>query len=275
MSYRTVSPDYLAALGVALYSGRRIEAADAPRRVAILSRGAAETLWPGENAIGKRFERAEPSQTPFEVVGIANDVRTAGLDQAAPPLVYVPLWERPPEVGAIAVRTSAAPLSAIALLRESVRAIDPAIPISNVVTMTQIERDSTAQRRFQTLLVGVFAAAALLLAAVGIYGVVSYSTARRTNEIGLRIALGARPRQIRAMVLRGSLRPIAIGLVGGIVVALALGRLISAMLFGTEATDPMTFIVVTGIIAAAALAASWVPARRAAGLAPLTALRHE
>ena len=275
MGYRTVSPDYLAALGVALYAGRSMQLTDYPRRVAILSRDAAESLWPGENALGKQFRRGVPSEPAFEVVGIVDDVRSRSLDQPPTPLVYVSLWERSPEVGAIALRTSLAPGAVTALLRENVRAIDAATPVSNVATMAQIESDSTAQRRFQTLLIGVFAFAALLLAAIGIYGVVSYSTARRTNEIGLRIALGARPQQIRAMVVRASLRPLAIGLAGGIVAALALGRLISAMLFGTEATDPMTFIAVAGIIAAAALAASWVPARRAAGITPLTALRHE
>jgi predicted permease len=275
MGYRMVSPGFLAALGVALYSGRPIELADHPRRVAIVSRRAAESLWRGESAVGKRFWRAERTDPPFEVVGVADDVLAAGLDEAPPPLVYVPLWERAPEVGAIAVRTSASPLSAIALLRDSVRAIDPTIPVANLATMAQVESDSTAQRRFEALLVGVFAAAALLLAAIGIYGVVSYATARRTNEIGLRMALGARPPEIRAMVLRASVRPIALGLAAGIVAALAIGRLISALLFGTEATDPTTFAAVAVMIVAVALAASWVPARRAARIAPLIALRHE
>ena len=275
MGYRTVSPDYLAALGVALHSGRQMQQGDFPRRVAVVSRSAAESLWPGENAIGKQFRRGVPTEPAFEVVGVADDVRAAGLDRTPPPLVYVALWERSPETGSIAIRTASAPLLAAALLQESVRAIDPSIPVSRIATMTQIESDSTAQRRFQTMLVGVFAGAALLLAAIGIYGVVSYSTARRTNEIGLRIALGARPQAISAMVLRASLRPIIIGLAGGIVAALAIGRLISALLFGTAATDPLTFVAVVAIITAAALAASWLPARRAAGIAPLIALRHE
>lgn len=275
MGYRTVSPNYLATLGVALYAGRSMQLADYPRSVAIVSRSAAESLWPGQNAIGKLFRRGDPEEPAFEVVGVVDDVRSRSLDQSPTPLVYVSLWKNTPDVGALAVRTSMAPAAMTALLRENVRALDATIPVSNIATMAQIESDSTAQRRFQTLLVGVFASAALLLAGVGVYGVVSYSTARRTNEIGLRIALGARPQEIRAMVVRSSLRPIALGLAGGIVAALALGRLISALLFGTQATDPMTFVAVAGIIAAAALAASWVPARRAAGITPLTALRHE
>jgi macrolide transport system ATP-binding/permease protein len=275
MGYRTVSPDYLAALGIALYSGRSMQQSDFPRRVAVVSRSAAESLWPGESAIGKQFRRGVPTEPAFEVIGVADDVRAAGLDRVPPPLVYVALWERSPEAGAIAIRATLPPALAYDLLRESVRAIDPTIPISNVATMAQIESDSTAQRRFQTLLVGAFAGAALLLAAIGIYGVVSYSIALRTNEIGLRIALGAQPQQVRAMIVRAGLRPIAIGLVAGVVAALALGRLVAALLFGTEATDPVTFVSVTCIIAAVALAASWVPARRAAGIAPLTALRHE
>jgi predicted permease len=275
MDYRTVSPDYLAAMGIALYSGRPMQQADYPRRVAVVSRRAAQSLWPGENPIGKRFRRGVPTEPAFEVVGVADDVRAAGLDRAPPPLVYVALWERSPDAGAIAIRSTLSPALAAELLRESVRAIDASIPISNVATMTEIESNSTAQRRFQTVLISTFAAAALLLSAIGIYGVVSYATARRTTEIGLRMALGARPRDIRAMVLRHSLRPIAVGLMAGVVAALALGRFIAAMLFGTDATDPTTFAAVAGIIAAAAIAASWVPACRAARTAPLAALRDE
>lgn len=275
MGYRSVSPNYLAALGVALYAGRPMQLADYPRGVAIVSRSAAESLWPAQSAIGKLFRRGDPAEPAFEVVGIADDVRSTSLDQPPASLVYVSLWKNTPEVGAVAIRTGLAPAALTALLRENVRALDATIPVSNVATMAQIERDSTAQRRFQTLLVAVFAGAALLLAAIGIYGVVSYSTARRTNEIGLRIALGAKPQQIHAMVLRTSLRPIGLGLAGGVVAALALGKLISAMLFGTETTDPLTFAAVAGIIAVAAMAATWVPARRAASTAPLTALRQE
>ncbi|HUQ52131.1 MAG TPA: FtsX-like permease family protein, partial [Gammaproteobacteria bacterium] len=275
MGYRTVSPDYLAALGIALYSGRSMQQNDFPRRVAVVSRSAAESLWPGENPIGRQFRRGVPTEPAFEVVGVADDVRAAALDRAPPPLVYVALWERSPVAGAIAIRTALSSAVANALLRDTVRAIDAGIPVSNIATMTQIESDATAQRRFQTMLVTTFAAAALLLAAIGIYGVVSYATARRTNEIGLRVALGAQPQDIRAMVLRQCLMPIAIGLVAGVVAAFAAGRLISAMLFGTSAADPITFAAVVGIIVIVAAAASWLPARRAAALAPLTALRQE
>lgn len=274
-AYRTVSPDYLRALGIDLYAGRPMQHSDFPRRVAILSRSAAERVWPGENPVGNHFRRAIPTEPAFEVVGVAEDVRSAGLDRAPPPIVYVPLWDRSPEGGSVAIRTSSVPLVAVALLRETVRAIDPTIPVSSIATMGEIERDSTAQHRFQTLVVTVFAAAALVLAVIGIYGVVSYSTVRRTNEIGLRMALGASPRSVLGIVIRGSLRPIVLGLAGGIVGALAIGRFVSALLFGIEATDTATFATVTVVIAVAAVAASWVPARRAARIAPLTALRHE
>ena len=275
MSYRTVSPDFLRALGIPLHAGRQMQPSDYPRRVAILSRSAAERLWPGEDPVGKQFRRGVPTEPAFEVVGVASDVRTAGLDKDPAPLVYVPLWERSPETGALAVRTSSEPLLAAAALRESVRALDPTIPVSQIQTMAQIESDSTAQRRFQTLLVIVFATCALLLAVIGIYGVVAYSVARRTSEIGLRMALGARPRDISTMVLRQGLRPLALGVAAGVAAALVLGRFLSAFLFGVEANDPVTFAAVTGIVGAAALLACWIPARRAMRTAPLEALHFE
>jgi putative ABC transport system permease protein len=275
MSYRTVSQDLLRTLGVELSSGRSLRDADYPRRVAVVSQTAADRLWPGEDPIGKRFRRASPTEAPFEVVGVANDVRSAGLDREPPPVLYVPLWERAPEVGSLAVRTRSDPLAAVALLRESVAALDPSVPVSQVRTMLDIERDSTAQRRLQTELVIAFAASALLLAVVGLYSVVAYSASRRQNEIGLRMALGATPGAIRSMVLREGLRPLAIGVAAGVLGAFAIGRLLEAILFSVEARDPLTYLVVTGIILGASLAACAIPARRAARIAPLEALHYD
>jgi predicted permease len=275
MSYRAVSPDFFRAMGITLQAGRPMQAADYPRQVAIVSRAAAERLWPGESPIGKTFRRSVPTEPAFEVVGVANDVRSSGLDREPPPLVYVPLWVSSPETGAVAIRTVSDPVLVAAQLRESVMSIDPGIPVSQIETMAQIERESTAQRRFQTLLVSVFATCALLLAAIGIYGVVAYSAARRTSEIGLRIALGAGPRDILTMVLRQGLWPIVLGVGAGVVGALALGRFLSALLFGVEAHDPATFAIVAAIVLGVAAVACWIPARRAMRTAPLAALRSD
>jgi putative ABC transport system permease protein len=275
LRYRTVSPNYLRAMGIPLSAGRSIQETDYPRRVAVVSKGAAEKIWRGENPIGKRFRRSVPTEPAFEVLGVAGDVRSTGLDKEPEPIVYVSLWERAPETGSIAIRTNSDPRQAIGFLRESVKSLDPDVPIAQLQTMTQIESDSVAQRRFQTLLVLSFAASALLLAALGTYSILAYSVSCRTNEIGIRMALGAKPVDVLTMVLRQGLWPVAVGLGAGIVGALAIGRFLAALLFSVSAKDPATFVVVAGITLAAALVACWIPARRAARLAPLEALRYE
>jgi putative ABC transport system permease protein len=274
MDYRTVSPEYLAAIGTTLLAGRPISDSDYPRRVAVVSRSVAERLWPGEDAIGKRFRRALSTEPPFEIIGVANDVRAAGLDRPPAPILYVPLWERSPPIGSIAIRTTAAPLATAEMLRATIESIDPSVPVSRVIPMAGIERDATAQRRFQTLLVVVFAVGALLLAMVGIYGVVGYSTARRTNEIGLRMALGASATKVLAMILHEGLRPVIIGLGAGILSALVLGRLIASLLFAVTPTDPVVFAAVALTVALVGLLSCWLPARRAARLEPMDALRE-
>lgn len=275
LRYRTVSPNYLRAMGIPLYSGRSIQETDYPRRVAVVSQGAAEKIWRGENPIGKRFRRAAPAEPAFEVLGVTGNVRSTGIDKEPEPIVYVSLWERAPETGSIAIRTSSDSRQAIGILRESVKSLDPDVPIAEIQTMTQIESNSVAQRRLQTLLVLSFAASALVLAALGTYSVLRYSVSRRTNEIGIRMALGAKPADVAMMVLRQGLWPVAIGLGAGIVGALAIGRFLSALLFSVSPRDPATFAIVACVTLAAALVACWIPARRAAKLAPLRALRYE
>ena len=276
LSYRMISPHYLRALGIPLLGGRSLEESDHPRRVAVVSRSAADKLWPGQNPIGKRFRRAVPTEAAFEVIGIAGDVRSTGLDREPELIVYVPLWERSRETAwSIAIRTNSDPKAAVGLLRETVRSLNTDVPVDRIQTMTQIESDSVAQRRFQTLLVVCFAGSALSLALLGTYSVVAYSVRRRTSEIGIRIALGAKPAQIITMVLREGLRPVTIGLAAGVIGALALGRLVSALLFGVRPTDPATFIMVAGMTIGAALLACWIPSRRAASITALEALRQE
>jgi predicted permease len=274
MDYRTVSTDYLAAIGTTLFAGRPISDDDYPRRVAVVSRSVAERLWPGESAIGKRFRRAIATEAPFEVIGVANDVRAAGLDRPPAAIVYVPLWERSPPIGSIAIRTTAAPRATAEMLRATSRSLDASVPVSRIVTMGGIERDATAQRRFQTILVLVFAAGALLLAMIGIYGVVGYSTARRTNEIGLRMALGASATKVLTMILHEGLAPVALGLCAGMVGALIVARLIAVLLFAVTPTEPAVFGAVAVTVALVGLLSCWLPARRAARLQPMDALRE-
>jgi predicted permease len=275
--FRAITARYLAALGIPLLSGRQFDDADDERRVALISLSLAERVWPGMNPIGQRFRDlgTDIGQPPFEVVGVVGDIRTAGLDSDAVPSVYVPMWYRSPRNASIAVRTSSDPRGAAGVLRSTVAELDPELALSQVQTMTQIENDSLAQRRFQTNLVSGFAISALLLAALGTYSVISYSIARRTSEIGIRLALGARMRHIVTMVVRQGLWPAVVGLVLGIYGAVAASRFISAMLFNVSPTDTSVYTAVAGVIGLSVLLACWVPARRAARIAPTDALRYE
>jgi len=161
------------------------------------------------------------------------------------------------------------------MLRESVRALDPDVPIDQIQTMTQIDSRALAPRRFQTMLVLSFAAAGLFLAALGTYSVIAYSVSRRRHEIGIRMAMGARPRHALTMILHQGLKPVLIGLSAGILAAVVFGRLLSTLLFSVSATEPSTFVVVAAITVLAAFGACWIPANRAAKIAPLEALRYE
>jgi putative ABC transport system permease protein len=262
-------------MGIPLRAGRPISEADHPRKVAILSERAAARIWPGQDPIGKRFRRGNPGQPPFEVIGVAGDIRGVSLQEEPGPMVYVAYWERIPRRAAIAIRTTADPRFSAGLLKEAVHSLDAQLPVSAIQTMQQVEDGSLAGRRFQMLLIAAFAGSALLLAALGMYGVLAYSVARRTNELGVRMALGARQGAVMAMVLRQAITPVLLGLAAGIVCALALGRIIAGLLFSVSPSDPKTIAGVAVITIAAALAAAWVPARRATRIDPLIALRYE
>jgi predicted permease len=273
--YRPITSHYPAAMGIPLRSGRLIEESDYPRKVALVSQRAAERIWPGQHPIGKRFRRGNPDQPPFEVVGVLGDVRGDSLLKEPEPMVYVALWERAPAVVSVAVRTASDPRAAAGALSLAVSSLDRELPLSAIQTMKQIEADSVAQRRFQTLLVLAFAGAALLLAVLGTYSVLAYAVARRTGEIGIRLALGATRGQVLALVMRQGLVPVVLGLAAGFAGALAAGRLLASLLFGVKATDATTFAAVGALTLAAALVACWLPARRAAHIGPLEALRDE
>ena len=273
--YRMVSSDYWRAMGVPLIAGRLLTPEDRERKVAVISEGVARKVWPGESAIGKRFLGGPGDKEPWEVVGIVADVRTTGLDKTSMPIAYFPYWLVPLDAVTYAVRTSSDPAALTSAIREAVWAVDPAIPVVNVRTMSEVVRKSVASERFQSQLAAFFAGAALLLAALGIYGVVSYAVARRTNEIGLRMALGAQSSGVLGMVLGQGMRPVLLGLVAGLAGAAAAGRFIQSLLFEVSAYEPAVFAAVAGLLLAVAALACYVPARRAARVDPLTALRYE
>lgn len=272
---RRVNPDYFRTMGIPLRSGRLFTAADGDRPVALVSASTAERIWPGQNPVGLRFRIGGDASPLVEVAGIVGDVHGVSLSKAPSNTVYVPYWQRNYTRVALAVKTSLAPLAISSAIRGAIRAVDPEMPVPAFRSMDEIVNESVAQRRFQMMLVLLFGITALLLASLGIYGVVSYSVAQRTNEMGLRMALGASLAAIRGLVIRQSLLPVLSGLIGGIAASLALGRLLGSLLFGVQAGDPATiFTVIALLIAVAAVAAS-IPARRATRVDPITALRYE
>ena len=269
---RFISPDYFKTVGIPVRGGRAFNEADRNKNVVIVAQRTAGQLWPGQDPVGKRLYSGDDKL--HEVVGVVGDVRTSLL-QGPVVTVYFPYWNKSVSEVAVLLRTAIDPLSIAAAVRGEIWKVDPEIPLSKMKTMEEIISDAAAPRRFQMLLVLVFAAAAVLLASLGIYGVVSYTVAQRTSEIGVRVALGARSSDVYRMVLRQGLAPVVFGLIAGVAGALALGRLLSSLLFEVSPADPLTITAVIVALAAVAAFACTVPALRAARVDPMSALRYE
>jgi putative ABC transport system permease protein len=210
-----------------------------------------------------------------EIVGVVADVKASGPERETQPMIYWPYAQFPQVFNNLVVRTDGDPSKLVAAVKSQVWLVDPELPIARIATMEEIIADSVAPRRFNMLLLGLFASVALLLAAIGIYGVISYSVSRRTQEIGIRMALGAGRRDVVRLVVRQGMAPALIGLALGVAGAAGLTRLMTTLLFGVTATDPIVFGLTTGLLGAVALAACWLPAWRAARVDPLIALRYE
>jgi len=273
--YRFVSGDYWQAMGVPLLAGRRLADTDRDREVAVISEAVGRKLWPGASALGKRFLGGMGGKDPWEVVGVVADVKTTGLGQEPMPIVYVPYWSNPLDAVSYAVQTPGDAESLTNAVREAVWSVDSSLPVINVRTMKQVVAKSTREERFRSLMATLFAAAALLLAALGIYGVVSYTVARRTNEIGLRMALGADASGVLRMIVGQGMRPVWVGIAIGLASSAVAVRSIESLLFGVSVRDPWVFSMVGLLLTGTAWVACAIPARRAASLDPLTALRQE
>jgi putative ABC transport system permease protein len=274
----SVSGGYFSAMGIPLSSGRTFGSSDREDGppVAIVSTALARKYWPGETAIGKhlRFED-NPKEPWFTVVGVVGDVRQLGLSQEPPPLLYLPYEQFALPFTNVFVR-STLPTSAVAsLLRGQLASIDPDLPLVDVMTLQSVLDRSVDDPRFRTILIGLFALLALVLAAVGVYGLISYSVTQRTREIGIRVALGAQPRQVLAPVVREGIVLAASGIAIGLVGAFAITRVLATFLFGVGTTDPMTFGGVSALLVLVALLATYIPSRRALRVDPLSALRAE
>ena len=273
---RFVSPGYFPAMGVPLVRGRYFDERDvkgAPETV-IVNENLAQRFWPRDDPIGKRLERGdkEPWRT---VVGVVRDTKEFSVDNEPPISIYHPAAQFPIGSMFVVVRTASDPAQITGAITKEIHALDPEVPAFEVRTMAQRLSDSLARRRFATFLLGVFAVVALMLAAIGIYGVMAYSVNQRTHEIGIRMALGAQPANILRMVIRQSFALTAFGIVIGLAGAFAVTRVMSSLLYGVSATDARTFLIPPLLLGSIALLASYFPARRAAKVDPMIALRYE
>jgi putative ABC transport system permease protein len=274
------SPEYFATLGVPLLQGRGFNATDREGSppVVIINQTLSERYFPDENPIGKRLKvgGADRPRNPWmEIVGVVGDVKYSGLQAQREPAYYTPLAQDVWGAAYLVVRTSVNPTSLAPAIREQIWELDKDIPIANLATMDQLLAESVAQPRFRTLLLGIFAALALVLASVGIYGVISYSVTQRTHEIGIRMALGARARDVMTLVIRQGMALAFIGVGIGLAASLALTRLMESLLFEVSTTDEATFAGVAALLIAVAVLACWIPARRASRVDPMAALRNE
>jgi putative ABC transport system permease protein len=280
---RQVSTGYMETMGVKLRQGRFFDERDDAQSqpVAVINETMARQFWPGEGALGKRFKLGSvDSQPPWvTVVGVVGDVKEMGLEAPAKAEMFFPyqqlprmLWNMPRD---LAVRTTGDPMSVAAAARQAIWSVDRNQPVSNVRTMNEILSEEVAQRRIGMTLLAAFAALALALASLGIYGVLSYSVAQRTQEIGVRMALGAGRKDVLRMVLADGMRLATAGLAIGLGTSFALTPLMAGLLFGVSASDPLTLGGVTLLLITVALTACFIPARRATRVDPMVALRCE
>ena len=274
-NYSAVSPDYFKAMGIPLLSGRTFTDRDTldSSRVAIVSRRTVDEFFNGQNPIGKRINVTTGPETFREVVGVVGDVRQKGFGDRIRPHVYEPFAQAPAPFMTLVARASGDPSTLVPAIRSKVLALDPELPLQRVTRLDQIVPDLIRQERFLSAVMSVFAGVALVLAMAGLYGVVSYSVAQRTRELGIRVALGAQVTDVMRLILKQGMSFVLLGEVVGIVVAYWLSEWLRAALFGVTPTDTMTFVTVAVLLFLVALVACYVPARRATKVDPLTALK--
>ncbi len=273
-NYRYVSPGYFQSMGIQLRQGRLIEQADRDRHVAVISESVANKVWPGENPLGKQFNKPLT-----EVIGVVADIRAVALDEPPLLMVYEPIGPASPTWeglhASLVVRATIAPAALGTAVRGAIRSVGSGVPILHLRPMTEIVSESVGVRRFQMGLASLFAVFALLLAALGIYGVVGYSVAQRRQELGIRMALGAQGTDLRNLVLLQGMSPVVVGWAAGVLAALAAGGVTRSLLFGVTAQDPLTIASVTFVVLVTAALACYIPARRATKVDPMVALRYE
>ena len=271
-----ISPGFFKTMGIPLIRGRQFTASDAEKGpfVAVIDQAFVQKHFPNEEPLGKQLQIGN-GQPPSEIVGIVADVHYRGLDSTANPTMYVPFKQDIFSQMWIMTRTDGDPAQLSGAVRQSLRDLDPALPAFSLTSLATVVSESVGQRRFSMLLLGVFAAVALVLAGIGLYGVVSYTVSQRTREIGLRLAIGATPADVLRMVIGGGMKLAAIGVVVGLAGALALTSLIASLLFNVEPFDPASYIATSVLLLAIAAVACYVPARRATRVDPIAALHQQ
>jgi predicted permease len=282
-NFRQISPDYFQAIGTRIIEGRFFDDRDNAKSqpVAIINQMMARQFWPDEQALGKRIRAGNfPTHPWVAIVGIVADTRQMGFQKAAKAEMYFPYDQVPNDYYFFAprdlvIRTAGDPRKLVAAAREAIWAVDGQQPVSNIQTMDEIVAEEITDQRMAMILLGTLAGLALLLAAVGVYGVLSYAVSQRIQEIGVRMALGARRASILGMVLGDAIRMVAIGSCLGLAASLVLTRLMSSLLFGVGARDPFTLAVVVAILGTISIIAGYIPARRATRIDPLRAIRYE
>ena len=282
-NFYAVNADYFKAMGIPLRRGRLLTERDtaAAPHVAVINETMVRQMFPNEDPIGKRLAFTGSSQLDwYEIVGVVGDVKQSGLEQATPMQTYEPYAQQSPSSLALfsmtlMVRTASDPANFTAAIRRAVLQVDKEQPLSNLQTLNQLLSTSIAQRRFSLWLLGVFAVVALVLAAIGVYGVLSYAVTQRTHEIGIRMALGAARRDVLKLIVRHGMFLTLLGVALGLAASFALTRWMTTLLFSVSPTDPLTFAVIALLLALVALLACWLPARRATKVNPMVALRCE
>jgi putative ABC transport system permease protein len=274
---RFISPSYFRTMQIPLLAGREFTNADTVETppAIIVNQTLARRFWPSGNPIGGRIAMVAANGRVAEIVGVVGNVKSERIEGEDWPTIYYPYAQSPPFAMAVAVRTSGPPLSLASAVTREIHAIDPDQPVAEVRTMQDVVEQAIAGSRFNTVVLGVFAAIAFALASVGIYGVMSYDVSQRTKEIGIRIALGAQKRDVLKLIVGQGARLAAWGIAAGLLAAFGLTRLMSSLLFGVKAADANTFAAISLLLGAVALAASYLPSRRAMALDPVNALRHE
>jgi putative ABC transport system permease protein len=279
--HRQISSNYFQTMGIGLRKGRYFGASDTASGmpVAIINESMARQHWREEDPLGRRFKLGVENAPWVTIVGVVADVRQMGMDLPVKAEMYFPYsqvsshpWFSPRD---LVIRTNGDSNALVAAVRREIKAVDPNQPVSNVATMEELLVKETGSRRLGMILLSTFAALALLLASLGIYGVLSFFVAQQTREIGVRLALGAQLRDVLGLVLKKGMRWALLGVAIGLVAAFALSRLIASLLFGVSAKDPLTFVGIAVVLTTVALLACYLPARRATKVDPLEALRYE